>query len=295
MRLQAKIALLLFVVLALPPWAAPVTKADPNLSGVWKLDRDLTTARYVRDDTLVVSQSKQRVKFKYKDRRGTVTGTDIFITDGKEQDGYVTRLERTYYKARWKAGELVIVTQHVLDLFGYQAYKETDSWLLAPDGKTLTQRLSDGHVAVYYWLGPAPVDTADITREFHAFGVFTDNPHPSPDSSCHIDVDGTLKNSLIGSGSYRMCAVHEHDAVPSGGCTPLVGTLTFTKDDQVSSFVMNVSGQFCSREQHFLGTYEVDVNQLTGDFNAHLSGGSGTLQFSNSTSTVVFYGVLLYE
>jgi len=293
-RLLAR-SVALSVLLLLPRPAAPVTKTQPNLSGVWKLDRDLTTARYVRDDTLVVSQSKQRVKFKYKDRGGAVTGTNIFVTDGKDQDGYVTRIERTYYRARWKAGELVIVTHHVLDLFGYQAYKETDSWVLAPDGKTLTEKLSDGHVAVYYWQGPAQADTADITQEFRAFGVYSEDPHPSSRSSCSIDFDGTLKNDLIGSGSFRLCAVQERGAAPAGDCTPLAGTLTFTKDDGVSSFVMNVSGQFCATEQHFLGSFEVDVNKMTGEFNERLSGGSGTLQFSSSTSTVVFYGVLLYE
>lgn len=287
-------AFLVLALLALPPGARAVTRTGPNLTGVWKLDRDLTTARYVKDDTLVVTQTKQRVKFKYQ-TRDAVTGTDVFVTDGSEQNGYVTRIEKTYYRARWKAGELVIVTQHVLDIFGYQTYKETDRWVLAPDGKTLTEKLSDGHVAVYYWQGPAQIDTADITREFHAIGVYSENPHPSKDDDCQIDLDGTLKNSMVGAGTYQLCAVHEGGAAAVGDCTPLVGTLTFTRDDTISSFVLNVSGQFCSKEQHFLGTYEVDPNKITGDFNDHLSGGSGTLQFSYSTSTVVLYGVLLYE
>ncbi|MBZ5647198.1 MAG: hypothetical protein LAN37_08260 [Acidobacteriia bacterium] len=285
----------LAVLLLVSP-ALSVSKSPPNLSGVWKLDRDLTTARYVKDDTLVVQQTKARVKFIYHsgDR---VTGTDVFVTDGKEQDRYTTRIERAYYRARWKADKLVVVTQHVLDALGYQTYKETDSWVLDKDGKTLTEKLSDGNVAVYYWQAPAPKDPWEVTKEFHAVAVYSQDPGPVPDAECQIDLSGTIKSSLLGTGTFRLCLARESD--PPGAaradCRPLRGTLGITKGDGLSSFVLKVSGQFCPGERNFLGSYEVDANRISGEFNNRLTGGSGTVQFSESTETVVLYGVLLYE
>jgi len=292
-RVPARVFL---TALLLVSTARAVSKSPPNLSGIWKLDRDLTTARYVTDDTLVVRQSKTRVKFIYH-TGDKITGTDVFVTDGVEQNRYTTRIERAYYRARWKADELVVVTLHVLDALGYQSYRETDSWVLAKDGKTLIEKLSDGKVAVYYWKAPAPNDPWELTKEFHAVAVYSQDPGPVPNAECQIDLSGTLKSSLLGNGTYRLCLAPEKGppAPATDGCRPFRGTLGITKEDGLSSFALKVSGQFCPGERSFLGKYEVDPSKISGEFNNHLTGGSGAVEFSESTETVVLYGVLLYE
>ena len=289
-------AFLLPVILLLAVPAAPVSKSRPNLSGVWKLDRDLTTAPYVKDDTLVVRQTKQRVKFIYQ-TDGKVTGTDVFVTDGKEMDRYKTRIERAYYKAAWKADRLVIVTQHVLDLFGYQAYKETDSWTLDDNGKTLTQHLSDGKVAVYYYKEPAPDNRAEETKEFRAIAVYSGELEPHSGGDCRYELSGSFKSDMLGISTFRLClaADQETAADPAARCNPLRGTMNVTGEDGVSAFVMKISGQYCPKDDHFMGSYEVDADRITGTFNQHLTGGSGMLEISRSTDAVVLYGVLLYD
>lgn len=289
-------AQILLTVLLLVTTAQAVSKSPPNLSGIWKLDRDLTTARYVTDDTLVVRQTKTRVKFIYR-TGNKVTGTDVFVTDGVEQNRYTTRIERAYYRARWKADELVVVTLHVLDVFGYQSYRETDSWVLDKEGRTLTEKLSDGKVAVYSWKAPAPNDPWELTKEFHAVAVYSEDLRPAPEAECQIDLSGTLKSNLLGNGTYRLCLAREQGApaAATGDCRPFRGSLGITKEDGLSSFAMKVSGDFCPGERSFLGKYEVEPDKISGELNNHLTGGSGTVQFSESTETVVLYGVLLYE
>jgi hypothetical protein len=286
----------LLTVLLLAPCAFPVSKSRPNLSGVWKLDRDLTTAPYVKDDTLVVHQTKQRVKFVYQ-TDGKVTGTDVFITDGKEMDRYKTRIERAFYKAAWKDERLVIVTQHVLDLFGYQSYKETDSWTLDDSGKTLTQHLSDGKVAVYYYQEAAPKDRGSETKEFHAVAIYSGKLEPHAAGDCRFELSGSFKDSLLGTPTFRLCMAPAKESIAAApeGCTPVRGTMNLTGEDGLSAFVMKISGQYCPKEDHFMGNYEVDPDRITGIFNQHLTGGSGMVEISRSTDSVVLYGVLLYD
>ncbi len=295
-RIQRSAAtyLLLAIVLATP--AFPVSKSRPNLSGVWKLDRDLTTASYVKDDTLIVHQTKVRVKFVYQ-TDGKVTGTDVFVTDGKEMDRYKTRIERAFYKASWKTDRLVIVTQHVLDLFGYQSYKETDSWTLDDGGKTLTQHLSDGKVAVYYYKEAAPDDRADLTKEFRAMAIYAGDLVPHGGGDCRVELSGTFQKNMLGTPSFRLCLAPEKTSspAPAEGCDPLRGTMNVTGEDGFSMFVMKVAGQYCPKDDHFMGSYEVDPERITGTFNQHLTGGSGMLEISRNTDTVVLYGVLLYD
>ena len=289
-------ARIVLAILALAAPALPATKSRPNLSGVWKLDRDLTTAHYVKDDILIVRQNKQRIKFIYQ-TDGKVTGTDVFVTDGKEMDRYKTRIERAYYKAAWKADALVIVTQHVLDVLGYQSYKETDSWTLDGGGKTLTEHLSDGKVAVYYYKEEVPQDRWEEIKEFRAVAVYSGSLEPHAAGDCRFDLSGNMKSSLLGTATYRLCLAPEKEAAadPPARCHPLRGTANITGEDGVSTFVMKVSGNYCPDDEHFLGSYEVDANRISGTFNQHLTGGSGMLEISRSTETVVLYGVLLYD
>lgn len=147
-----RVVLVIFVLFA----AAAVAQVS-NLSGTWKLDRDLTTAdmRWDKTDTLALSQSGEELRFEYFDRDGHLFGTDTFTTDDVERPRYKTRIERAYSKAHWQRGKLVIVSRVNLDLQGYQSYNGFESWELSPDGKTLINRLSDGKALVYEKQAPS--------------------------------------------------------------------------------------------------------------------------------------------
>mgnify|MGYP005811093481 CR=1 FL=1 len=133
--------------------ADPALAVIPNLSGVWKLDRDLTNAdlRRFRTTTLVITQSYDEVRFDRYDGKN-LYATDTFLTDGKERPRYTTRIERAYARAHWdkKKPELVITTRSFLDLDGYQSYNDVDIWTVSPDGETLTHKQIDGKVIIYY-------------------------------------------------------------------------------------------------------------------------------------------------
>jgi hypothetical protein len=58
---------------------------------------------------------------------------------------------------------------------------------------------------------------------------------------------------------------------------------------------MSISGRLCAPNGDFVGTYTVDAHKITGEFNPWLTGGSGTLQFSNNDNTVLLQGVLLFQ
>jgi hypothetical protein len=146
----------LLVVLLLTGAAAAQAEM-PAFSGTWRLDRDLTTAdlRWNKITILTVTQSDEEVRFHYFDRDRSV-GSETFVTDGEERPRYSTRLARAYARARWDKDELVVTTRVFLDVYGYQSYNEADRWELSEDGKTLTDKSSDGKVMVYYKLKVEP-------------------------------------------------------------------------------------------------------------------------------------------
>ncbi|MFB3915870.1 MAG: hypothetical protein ACE14M_04030 [Terriglobales bacterium] len=133
--------------------ADPAMVVVPNLSGIWKLDRDLTNAdlRRFKTSTLVVTQTYDEVRFDRYDGKN-LYASDTFLTDGKERPRYTTRIERAYSRARWdkKNPQLVITTRSFLDLDGYQAYDDIDIWQVSADGETLTNKQRDGKVIVFY-------------------------------------------------------------------------------------------------------------------------------------------------
>ena len=146
----------LLVVLLLTSAAAAQAEM-PAFSGTWRLDRDLTTAdlQWNKITILTVTQSDEEVRFHYFDRDRSV-GSETFVTDGEERPRYRTRLARAYARARWDKNELVVTTRVFLDVYGYQSYNEADRWELSADGKTLTDKSSDGKVMVYYKLNVEP-------------------------------------------------------------------------------------------------------------------------------------------
>ncbi len=144
-------------------FAAVAVAQVPNLSGTWKLDRDLTTAdmRWDKTDTLIISQSGDEIRFEYFDRDARPLGTNSFTTDNVERRWYKTRMERAWARAHWQDSKLVITSHVNLDLQGYQYYLGYESWELSPDGKTLINRLRDGKVIVYEKVPPVNAGPRD--------------------------------------------------------------------------------------------------------------------------------------
>lgn len=295
LRCAGTFALLLLFVTAV--WA--VVRGFPDLSGRWKLDRDRSSGPYLRHaaSEMEVTQHGDEVKFVYYSG-GAISGSDLFLADGIERDRYTTRIERAYAKVHWRKDELIIITRHVLDAVGYQAYSETDSWLLSEDHQTLTAKLSDGTVLVYEKKSsdsdPAPaLDPLKGITQFRAVGLI------SGTGPCHgVSFEGPLKGEVLGNGTVTFCGPPPQNwGGKPGSCGTQKGTLTFSKDNGGSTFVMNVIGQFCISEGggNFRGTYEVDKITASGGFLGHINGGSGTVEFSYVSKTVILYGILLQE
>ena len=278
-------------------WA--VVKNLPDFTGKWKLNRDRSSGPSLRKaaTALDITQRGDEVKFTYYSS-DAATGSESFLADGVERDRYATRIERAYYKVQWQKDDLVIVTRHIMDVFGYQAYSETDSWLLSEDRQTLTAKLSDGSVLVYEKepSDPEPVIAPDPLKDvapFRAVGVITAS------GPCHgTSFEGTLRGDIIGLGQIVFCGRPPHNwGGKPGSCGMQSGTLTFSKDAGGSSFRMNVIGEFCISEGGgtFRGTYEVDKITVAGGFQGHIKGGSGAMEFSNTSNTVSMNGVLLHD
>jgi len=279
--------------------ALAVVKNIPDLSGSWKLDRERSSGRSLRQAAtrLEITQRGDEVKFVYYSG-GAATGSESFLADDIERDRYATRIERAYCKVHWQKDELVIATRHVMDLLGYQAYSDTDVWLLSEDRQTLTAKLSDGSVLVYEREAsdPDPVIPPDPLKDvapFRALGVITGT------GPCHgFSFEGTLKGEIIGLGQIVFCGPPPQNwGGKVGSCGTQSGTLTFSKDAGGSSFRMNIIGEFCIAENGgtFRGTYEVDKITVAGGFQGHIKGGSGTVEFSHTSNTVSLYGVLLHD
>jgi hypothetical protein len=274
-----------------------VVKNIPDLSGKWRLDRDRSAGPSLprAATALDITQRGDDVKFTYYSG-GAATGSESFLADGVERDRYSTRIERAFAKVRWHKDDLIITTRHVLDALGYQAYSETDSWLLSPDRQTLTAKLSDGSLLVYERESSDPLIPPDPLQDlapFRAVGVITGT------GPCHgTSFAGTLKGDVIGLGTIVFCGPPPHNwGDKPGSCGTQSGTLTFSKDAGGSSFRMDVIGQFCISESGgtFRGTYEVDRITVAGGFLGHIKGGSGTVEFSNTSNTVALFGVLLHD
>jgi hypothetical protein len=275
-----------------------VAKNAPDVSGHWKLDRDLSRGPSVRRAAtqLDLTQRGDEVKFVYYSG-DAITGSESFLADDIERDRYVTRIERAYAKVRWRGNDLIIITKHVLDVSGYQAYSETDTWTLAEDRQTLTAKLSDGTVLVYEKDSDAepliPADPFKDLEPFRAVGVITGT------GPCHgVSFEGKLKGDYIGPGQIVFCGPPPHNwGGKVGSCGTQSGTLTFSKDGGGSSFRMNVIGEFCIADTGgtFRGTYEVDRITAAGVFQDHIKGGSGTAEFSHTSNTVLLNGILLHD
>jgi len=283
------------VTLLLVSACLAIEKTPPNFSGTWKIDRGRSTGPSApkAPSEVVITQSGDAVTFEYFFGESR-SGSETFVADGTERNRYSTRIERAYSRAQWGKDALLINTRHFLDALGYQFYAEADGWVVSHDRETLTNRLSDGSVVVYEKRGPARDETTPAAgmegiKEFHAMGVISGSG-PCSDAG----FGGTLRGELIGAGKVTFCG-SPAQRPQAGSCATQSGTLTFTEEDGSSSLQMTVIGQYCTSQRGgtFLGTYEVDKNSVTGKFARQILGGSGKLEYSNTSKTISLVGVLL--
>jgi hypothetical protein len=102
---------------------------------------------------------------------------------------------------------------------------------------------------------------------------------------------GSLKGNDIGTGTYTLCL--DVQIGPHQSWSP--GTLTFTEEDGVSTFTMNVSTTRLSNYQAtatYLGTYDLDPNSPRGKFAGRLTGGSGLLELSRPSRLLYLNGLV---
>ncbi len=127
----------------------------PNLGGTWKLDQDASTGPPAAKgaSVLVITQSGDDFTFEYyasrNGKRGDLIQTSYYSTDGRERQGNKIRTYVTYVRSYWHGNTLVLQTRNILDVDGYQTFKTENRWSLSDDGKTLTDKSSDGTKAVY--------------------------------------------------------------------------------------------------------------------------------------------------
>jgi hypothetical protein len=129
------------LILTAPAWAA-----NPNLSGVWKLnlaqsDYGKFPAPLSLTRTIVHNDPKLIFSTTQKGSMGEVTSKLAYTTDGKESVNQVANAE-SKGTAQWIGGKLMIESSRE---FQGATLKQKEIWTLSADGKTLTV---DAHVSI---------------------------------------------------------------------------------------------------------------------------------------------------
>jgi len=126
-----------------------------DFSGTWKLNMKKSKGApdWRPDTVLVVLQSPHQIHFTYflnQDARQPFESHD-YVTNGKEAPLYTSANEQTYYSVRWNNKSVLQVKIHhkVRAEIADTDWDEIDIWTLSNDGKTLTNKLSDGKFIVY--------------------------------------------------------------------------------------------------------------------------------------------------
>lgn len=144
-----------FVLAAAGSMLAAAKDKPIDFSGTWKLNmKQSRGAPDWRPDTvLVVLQSPYQIHFAF------FLNSDVdqpfqkfdYVTNGKERQLYATGNEIAYGSARWSNNKaLEVRTHHVVRAeIADTEWTETETWVLSPDGKTLTNKSSDKKVIVY--------------------------------------------------------------------------------------------------------------------------------------------------
>jgi hypothetical protein len=107
-----------------------------------------------------------------------------------------------------------------------------------------------------------------------------------------VAMKGSLKGSEIGTGTFTMCL-----ELPIGPHQPYApGSLTFTREDGVSSFTLSLSVTRTANHEarpNYLGTFEVNLaSPPLGTFAGRVSGGSGVIELSRQSYLMVLSGLL---
>jgi hypothetical protein len=148
-------AAMLLLTLAVAGTMAATKDAVIDFSGTWKLNMQKSKGApdWRPDTVLVVLQSPYQIHFAYflnSDATQPFQNRD-YVINGKEAQSYATSNEIAYVSVhRTNKNVLQVRTRHVVR--GEVAdtdWTETDTWTLSDDGKTLTNKLSDGKIIVY--------------------------------------------------------------------------------------------------------------------------------------------------
>jgi len=148
------VAALLLALIALGAMAASKDR-QVDFSGTWKLNMQKSKGApdWRPDTVLVVLQSPYQVHFVYFLNADAVSPfeTHDYVTNGKESKLYSTGAETAYASVKWTSKYVLQVRMHrqVRSEIADTDWTETDLWMLSDDGKTLTNKLSDGKIIVY--------------------------------------------------------------------------------------------------------------------------------------------------
>jgi hypothetical protein len=149
-----KLAMLLLVSVAVGTIAASKDRLI-DFSGTWKLNMKKSKGApdWRPDTVLVVLQSPYQIHFTYFVNPDAVQAFENhdYVTNGKESKLYTTATEQVSASVRWTGKNVLQVrTRHMVrSEIADTDWTEVDTWSLSDDGKTLTNKLSDGKTIVY--------------------------------------------------------------------------------------------------------------------------------------------------
>jgi len=146
---------MLLLALAAASTVAATKDKVVDFSGTWKLNTKKSKGApdWRPDTVLVVLQSPHQIHFSFflnDDATTPFEGHD-YITNGKEAPLYTAATEMTFASVRWTSKNVLQVRVHhlVRSEIADTDWTEIDTWTISDDGKTLTNKLSDGKLIVY--------------------------------------------------------------------------------------------------------------------------------------------------
>jgi hypothetical protein len=146
---------MLFLAMVIAPAMAASKDKPVDFSGTWKLNMSKSKGPpdWRPETVLVVVQTPYQIHFAYFLNADTTQPFENhdFVPNGKEVKAYVTANEYAYVSTRWTNKNMLQVRlRHLVHAeIADTEWTETDYWSLSDDGKTLTNKLSDGKVLVY--------------------------------------------------------------------------------------------------------------------------------------------------